>query len=160
MLCENEVKKGKIQQQLVDSPELLARAEMTIQVSNLAVLEIMFSIPIVMPTFDLQSMTELMFNSSYIGSNRLLEAQKQQNIGIKVKFQSIPVSYTFNVTNITNSSISVQFNFVEPIKISQQRISDQVVVTLNNISMFTSVDGQNVWAAKTQLFYSIPRLKL
>ena len=95
-----------------------------------------------------------------IGSSRLLEAQKQQNIGIKVKFQSIPVSYTFNVTNITNSSISVQFYFVEPIMISQQTISDQVVVTLNNISMFTSVDGQNVWAAKTQLLYSIPRLKL
>ena len=144
MLCGNEVKKGEIQQQLVDLPELLAPAEMTIQVSNLAVLEIMFSRPIVMPTFDLQNMTKLVFNSSYIGSNRLLEAQKQLNIGIKVKFQSIPVSYTFNVTNITNSSISVQFYFVEPIMISQQRKSDQVVVTLNNISMFTSVDGQNV----------------
>ena len=133
---------------------------MTIYFSNLAVLEIMFSRPIVMPTFDLQKMTKLMFNSSYIGSSRLLEAQQPQNIGIQVKFQSTPVSYTFNVTNITNSSISVQFDFVEPIMISQQRKSDQVVVTLNNISMFTSVDGQNVWAAKTQLLYSIPRLKL
>ena len=149
-----------MQQQLVDLQELLAPAEMTIQVSNLAVLEIMFSRPVVMPTFDLQSMTKLMFNSSYIGSSRLLEAQQPQNIGIQVKFQSTPVSYTFNVTNITNSSISVQFYFVEPIMISQQRKSDQVVVTLNNISMFTSVDGQNVWAAKTQLLYSIPRLKL
>ena len=107
MLCENEVKKGKIQQQLVDSPELLARAEMTIQVSNLAVLEFKFSRPIVMPTFDLQNMTKLMFNSSYIGSNRSSGVFTPQNIGIKINFQSTPVSYTFNVTNITNSTISL-----------------------------------------------------
>ena len=85
---------------------------LTINFSNLAVLEFMFSRDIVMPTFDLQNMTNLMFNSSYIGSSRLLKGARLVDAAAEVhSLVPVKVSATTQHVSLKQQNIGINVNF-------------------------------------------------